>query len=79
MGVGVAEKKELLRHVYTDLSRGESGATTRQSGRGYRVDHHRDHGSGGTSRGKQEVIGPIPGQGEPSRPPGSGQLVESRA
>jgi hypothetical protein len=54
--VGVAEKKELLRHVYTELSEGESGATTRQSGRGYRVDHHRDHGSGGTSRGKQEVI-----------------------
>ena len=35
---------------------GESGATTRQSGLGYRVDHHRDHGSGGTSRGKPGVI-----------------------
>lgn len=53
---GVAEGKELLRHVLHRALEGESGATTRQSGRGYRVDHHRDHGSGGTLRGKQEVI-----------------------
>lgn len=53
---GVAERKEVLRHVLHRALEGESGATTRQSGRGYRVDHHRDHGSGGTSRGKQEVI-----------------------